>query len=176
MSGFGFLMCCAIIAGTFYTIGEVMANMRRNARRALADGRANSSDGDFTVGVSALTPVPESFVRAFRLGVGRALGIEGRRLLPSDRIRGDLRVTLIEAIELSTTLERMFDTRVRIHDILTSRTLRDLCKRMYAKSEEISEFDPPLHRDPLPKLREPEAVVPEPEVVPVSVQQIEHDE
>jgi len=43
-----------------------------------------------------------------------------------------------------------------------ARTLRDLCRVVHDRAQHISEADPPLHREPIPKLAQsdPTAVPP----------------
>ena len=159
MDGLGFFMCAAVIAFVGYTIGEAAQSRRRNLRRALIDARRKSDDLLFQAGVSGLTDVPLDFVRAFRHAVGRALSVPGDRLEPTDRIRRDLRAVNFDAIELAAVLERAFDVRVKVADVIRASTLRELCKAIYLRSEDISEYEPPLHRDPVPKLAAPEPKV-----------------
>lgn len=162
MGDVGFFILLALVTVVSFTVTETLAIRRRRVRREIVDARTPQSDEVFTAGISALTPVPQGFVRAFRLAVARAIGVDHTRLLPSDNIRKDLRVVNLDAWELAAVLERAFDMRVRVTDVVRAGTLRELCKQLYLSSEDISEADPPLHRDPVPKLRapEPEVVVP----------------
>ena len=68
-------------------------------------------------------------------------------------------------------LERAFDMRVRVVDVMRAETLRELCKQLYLNSENISEADPPLHRDPVPRER-----APEPEVVVATEVTVKEDQ
>lgn len=160
MGDIGFFLILAFVTMISFALSEGLAMRRRRLRRELMDSRTPTSDEVFTAGISALTPVPQSFVRAFRLAVGRALNVDYDKLQPTDHIARDLRAVNFDAWELAGVLERAFDMRVRVSDIVRNKTLRELCKSLYIGSEEISEADPPLHRDPVPKMR-----APEPEVV-----------
>jgi hypothetical protein len=168
MGDVGFFLLIAFVTMISFGMTEALAVRRRRKRREFVESRVPQSDEVFTAGISALTPVPQDFVRAFRLGVGRALGVDYARLQPGDRIARDLRAVNIDAWELAAVLERAFDMRVRVTDVVRAGTLRELCKLLYAKTEEISEADPPLHRDPVPKQRapEPEVVMKAPVVIP----------
>lgn len=165
MGEVGFFLILALVTVFVFGLTESLAIRRRRKRRELIDSRQPQSDEVFSAGISALTQVPQSFVRAFRLAVGRAIGADYTRLLPTDRISRDLKVVNFDAWELAAVLERAFDMRVRVVDVVRAETLRELCKTIYLKSEDISEVDPPLHRDPVPRER-----APEPEVVkPVEI-------
>jgi hypothetical protein len=162
MGDVGFFLLLALATIISFGLSESLAIRRRRKRREFVDSRAPQSDEAFTAGVSALSPVPQNFVRAFRLAVGRALGLDHARLQPTDRISRDLHVVNFDAWELSAVLERAFDMRVRVVEVVRAGTLRELCKQLYVRSENISDVDPPLHRDPVPKARapEPEVVIP----------------
>ena len=162
MGDVGFFLLLALATVVSFGLTESLAIRRRSKRRAIVDSRQPQSDEVFTAGVSALSPVPQNFVRAFRLAVGRALGIDHTRLLPNDRIVRDLKIVNFDAWELSAVLERTLDMRVRVVEVVRAGTLRELCKQLYVRSENISEVDPPLHRDPVPKVRapQPEVVIP----------------
>lgn len=160
MGDIGFFLILTVITMVTFGVSETLAVRRRRKRREFVDARGPQSDEVFTAGISSLSPVTQSFVRAFRLAAGRALGVDHARLLPTDRIARDLKCVNFDAWELAAVLERAFDTRVKVVDIMRSETLRDLCKLIYARTEEPSEYTPPLHRDPVPKQR-----APEPEVV-----------
>lgn len=160
MGDVGFFLLLALVTMLSFGFSEALALRRRRLRRELLESRTPQSDDVFTAGVSAISPVPQGFVRAFRLAVGRALGIDHTRLLPTDRIAADLKAVNFDAWELSAVLERAFDMRVRVVDVVRAGTLRELCKQLHAQSEDVSESNPPLHRDPVPRLR-----APEPEVV-----------
>jgi hypothetical protein len=167
MGDAAFILLLVIVTLISFSVAEAMTMRRRARRRRLVESREPESDESFTAGVSSLTPVPESFVRAFRLAAGRALGVDPSRLRPGDRLGRDLHALNIDGWELAAVLERAFDMRVRVLDIVRAGTLRELCKELYIRSENISEAQPPLHRDPLPKLRAPEPEVriePPPEV------------
>lgn len=162
MGDVGFFLLITLVTVVSFSVTETLAIRRRRRRRDFVEGRTAQSDEVFAAGISALTPVPQSFVRAFRLAVARAVGVDHTRLQPTDSIAKDLRVVNFDAWELAAVLERAFDMRVRVVDIVRAGTLRELCKQLYLASENISEADPPLHRDPVPKVRapEPEVVVP----------------
>ncbi|MCB9935437.1 MAG: hypothetical protein H6840_07070 [Planctomycetes bacterium] len=160
MGDVGFFLLLVLVTMLSFGLSESLALRRRRLRRELIESRSPQSDEVFTAGVSAITPVPQGFVRAFRLAVGRALGIDHTRLLPTDRIAADLKAVNFDAWELSAVLERAFDMRVRVVDVMRAGTLRELCKQLHAQSEDLSESNPPLHRDPVPRMR-----APEPEVV-----------
>ena len=162
MDDIGFFILLAVVTVVSFSVTEALAIRRRRVRREIVDSRPAQSDEVFAAGISALTPVPQSFVRAFRLAVARAIGVDHTKLLPTDRVAKDLRVVNFDAWELAAVLERTFDMRVRVANIVRAGTLRELCKQLYLASENISEADPPLHRDPVPKERapEPEVVVP----------------
>ncbi|MBX3461514.1 MAG: hypothetical protein KF696_16335 [Planctomycetes bacterium] len=160
MGDAGFFILLAVATIVSFSVSEALNARRRARRRALIDSRAPESDDVFAAGVSALAPVPQSFARAFRYAVGRALGVDASRLQPGDRIARDLHAVNFDAWELSAVLERTFDMRVRVLDVVRAGTLRELCKLLHQRSEEVSEAQPPLHRDPVPKVR-----APEPEVV-----------
>lgn len=159
MGDVGFFLLLALVSMVVFGLTEALAIRRRRKRRELIDARQPQSDEVFTAGISALTHVPQSFVRAFRLAVGRAAGVDYTRLQPTDRIARDLKVVNFDAWELAAVLERAFDMRVRVVDIVRADTLRELCKVLYLRSEDISELDPPLHRDPVPRERAPEPEV-----------------
>ncbi len=159
MGDIGFFLLLAAVTAFSFMLSEAMAARRRAKRRATVDARPPQGDEVFTAGVSALSPVPQGFVRAFRLATGRALGVDGEKLRPGDRIRGDLHAANFDSWELAAVLERTFDMRVRVLDIVRAGTLRELCKDLYLRSEDISEAEPPLHRDPVPKARAPEPEV-----------------
>jgi hypothetical protein len=176
MGDIAFFLLLVLVTVISFTVSEAL-NIRRRRRRAeLVDGRVPEPDDTFTAGISALEPVPQSFVRAFRLAVGRALGVDASRLRPGDRIARDLKAINFDAWELASVLERVFDVRVRVVDIARQQTLRDLCKLLYARSEEVSEHNPPLHRDPVPKNRAPEPEVADPAAEPpaVAIPETEH--
>ena len=167
MGDIAFFMLLAVVTTISFTLSESLQMRRRRMRHAFVDSQDPISDEAFTIGVSAIEPVPQGFVRAFRLSVGRAFGIDASRLHPQHRIRRDLRVVAFDTYELAGLLERAFDMRVRVLDVVRAATLRDLCKVLYPRSMEPSESEPPLHRDPVPRLRAPdgeEASVPEPTV------------
>ncbi len=159
MGDIGFFLLLAIAAVASYSISEALNMRRRARRRALVESRTPESDEVFTAGVSALAPVPQAFVRAFRLAAGRALGVDGLKLRPGDRIRRDLHAVNLDAWELAAVLERAFDMRVRVLDVVRAGTLRELCKELHLRSEDISEAEPPLHRDPVPRVAAPEPEV-----------------
>lgn len=159
MDDVGFFLLLALVTMISFGLSEALSIRRRRKRRELIESRTPQSDEIFTAGVSALTPVPQGFVRAFRLAVGRALSVDHLRLRPEDHIARDLRAVNFDAWELAGVLERVFDMRVRVKDVVGHRTLRELCKFLYVRGDEISEADPPLHRDPVPQLREPEPEV-----------------
>jgi hypothetical protein len=162
MGDVGFFLLLALATIISFGLSESLAIRRRSKRREFVDSRTPQSDEVFTAGVSALSPVPQNFVRAFRLAVGRALSLDHARLQPTDRIVRDLKIINFDAWELSAVLERTFDMRVRVVEVVRAGTLRELCKQLYVRSENISEADPPLHRDPVPKARapEPEVIIP----------------
>jgi hypothetical protein len=162
MGDVGFFLLLALVTVVSFGLNESLAIRRRRKRSEFIDSRQPQSDEVFAAGVSALAPVPQNFVRAFRLGVGRALGLDHTRLLPTDRIVRDLKIVNFDAWELSAVLERTFDMRVRVVEVMRAGTLRELCKQLYSRSENISEIDPPLYRDPVPKARapEPEVIIP----------------
>jgi hypothetical protein len=173
MGDVGFFLILALVTVVVFGLSETLAIRRRRKRRELIDSREPQSDEVFAAGISALTRVPQSFVRAFRLAVGRAIGVDYTRLLPTDRIARDLRVVNFDAWELAAVLERAFDMRVRVVDVIRAETLRELCKQLYLNSENVSEADPPLHRDPVPRERapEPEVVIAEPVEITVEEEQ-----
>jgi len=162
MGDIGFFLILAVVTVVSFGLGESLAARRRRRRRLLVDSREPQSDATFTAGVSALSPVPQNFVRAFRLAVGRAIGVDSARLLPTDRIGRDLRVIHFDAWELSAVLERTFDMRVRVTELGRAKSLRELCKQLHSRSHDISDYDPPLHRDPVPRVQapEPEVILP----------------
>lgn len=159
MGDVGFFLLLALTTIVSFTLSEGLNARRRARRNALMDTREPEADEVFTAGVSALTPVPQSFVRAFRLAIGRALGVDAAKLRTSDRIAADLRAVNFDAWEVAAVLERTFDMRVRVIDVMRAATLRELCKELFIRSEDISEAQPPLHRDPVPKLHAPEPEV-----------------
>lgn len=164
MDKIGFFLCLAIIAMVSYSITEMLSVRRRRLRIRLLNGRKPTADDIFTAGISGISPVPQDFVRAFRLAIGRALSVDAKKLLPTDRIARDLKAVNFDGIELAMVLERAFDVRVTFAQVVRTKTLRDLCKYLYERTEDISEFDPPLHRDPAPKLRDSDDLA-EPEIV-----------
>jgi hypothetical protein len=163
MGDIAFFLLLVLVTIISFTVSEALNIRRRRLRLALMESRVPEHDDTFTAGISALEPVPQSFVRAFRLAVGRALGVDAARLRPGDRLSRDLKAINFDAWELASVLERVFDVRVRVVDIASQRTLRDLCKLLYTRSEEVSEHQPPLHRDPVPKVRAPEPELADPE-------------
>ncbi|MCF6227747.1 MAG: phosphopantetheine-binding protein [Planctomycetes bacterium] len=168
MDKIGFFLLLAVIAMTSYSITELLSIRRRRLRNQLLRERGRTADEIFTAGVSGILPVPQSFVRAFRLAVGRALSVDGLKLQPTDRIARDLKAVNFEGMELAMVLERAFDIRVTFSQLVRAKTLRELCKYLYERTEDISEFDPPLHRDPAPKVREPD----EEEILDVDVESV----
>lgn len=159
MGDAAFLLLLVLVTGASFALSEAMNARRRTRRRALMDSRTVENDDTFAAGISALAPVPQDFARAFRLAVGRALGVDGAKLRPGDRISRDLHAVNFDAWELAAVLERAFDTRVRVVDVVRAGTLRELCKVIHARSEGISEDQPPLHRDPVPRVPAPEPEV-----------------
>lgn len=159
MGDVGFFLLLALVTMLSFAFSEALAMRRRRLRRELIDSRSPQSDEVFTAGVSAISPVPQGFVRAFRLAIGRALGVDHTRLHPTDRIAAELKAVNFDAWELAAVLERAFDMRVRVVDVMRAGTLRELCKQLHARSEDVSESNPPLHRDPVPRLRAPEPEV-----------------
>jgi len=161
MGGFAFFLMAVLITVISFGFSEVLQIRRRAQRRDFVDARGPESEGDFAAGLSALSPIGGPFARAFRLAVGRALGIEAACLRATDRMIADLHVLNFDAVELASVLEHAFDVRVRVLDIVRSKTLRDLCRLLHERTLDISDVDPPLHRDPVPKLAQPE-----PQVIP----------
>lgn len=159
MSGLAFILCAGLITVFTFSLGEWLHIRRRALRREFVEARGLETDGDFAATLSALSPIPGSFARAFRLAVGRALALEPHCLRADDRMIPDLRVLSFDAIELSALLEHTFDVRVRVLDVVRARTLRDLCRLVHERTLNISEADPPLHRDPVPRLAESEPTV-----------------
>lgn len=156
MSGLIFFLCAGLIAAFAFGASESLQLRRRALRRDKVDSRAVQTDAEFLAGVSAHGPVPGNFARAFRLAAGRALGVDGLRLRHSDRLIADLHVLNFDAIELAALLERAFDLRVRVVDVVRARDLGLLCCLLHERSLDVSEVDPPLHRDPMPRLAEVE--------------------
>jgi hypothetical protein len=167
MGDVAFFLLLILVTIISFSVSEALQIRRRRKRMTLLASRTPESDENFTIGISAIEPVPQGFVRAFRLAVGRALGVDAQQLRPSDRIAGDLKAINFDAWELASVLERVFDVRVRVVDVARAGTLRDLCKILYTRGEEASEHNPPLHRDPVPKERAPEPEVVEPITVTV---------
>jgi acyl carrier protein len=157
MGDIGFLLLLALGASASSGLNGATNARRRRLRQERVWGREPLSDELFAAGISALSPVPPSFARAFRMHVARAIGVDPARLRPEDHLRKDLRAVSLEAWELAGVLERAFDVRVRVMDLARAATLRELCKLVYARQLEPSEATPPLHRDPVPKERAPEA-------------------
>lgn len=156
-----FFLAIALVGVCAFFLGGLMDARRRNLRHELYERRPDMADAEFQLLVSAIYPVPLEFVRAFRLAVGRALGLEPARLYPEDRFGRDLRVINYDGAELVSLLERSFDVRLRLVDLVRARTLRGLCRLLHERIQEVSELDPPLHRDPEPKLRPGDEAAPE---------------
>lgn len=157
---FGFFISVCLVGIVAYFIGGLLDARRRAVRRGLTEGRNVSPDREFELGISALNPVPANFGGDFRKAVGSALGVDPQRLEPQDRILGDLRVFGFDAIELASALERAFDVRVRVIDVVRAGTLRKLAMLVHERLQDISEAEPPLHRDPVPKVTPPAADAP----------------
>jgi acyl carrier protein len=155
MQDFGFFMSLCIVGMAAYCLGGFLDARRRWLRRTFVESRREQSDRDFEVGISALNPVPPGFSRDFRKAVGSALGVEASKLDPQDRILRDLRVYGFDAMELAGALERSFDVRVKVIDVVRAGTLRKLAMLIHERTLEISDFEPPLHREPVPKLAPP---------------------
>ncbi|KAA0212616.1 acyl carrier protein [bacterium] len=156
MHDFGFFISILLAGGLAYFVAGLLDARRRLQRRDFVESRPAIGDGEFRLGVSAISPVDVAFCRAFRLAVSRALGVPAERLDPRHRLLADLRVFGFDAMELAATLERAFDVRVRVLDVMRSDTLRRLALVIHERLAEISEHEPPLHRDPVPKMRAPE--------------------
>ena len=157
MHDFGFFMSLCIVGIAAYGLGGFLDARRRWLRRTFVESRREQSDRDFETGISALNPVPPGFSRDFRKAVGQALGVEAAKLDPQDRILRDLRVYGFDAMELASTLERNFNVRVKVFDVVRAGTLRKLAMLIHERTLEISDFEPPLHREPVPKLTPPAA-------------------
>ncbi len=155
MHDFGFFISIALVGCLAYGLSSFLDARRRQRRRDIVESRASQSDGEFRAAVSSLNPVSLAFCRAFRLAVGRALGVDYDKLDPQDRISQDLRVFGFDAMELAATLERGFDVRVRVTDVMRSGTLRKLALVIHERLQEISEYEPPLHREPVPHVPAP---------------------
>jgi len=156
MHDFGFFISIMLAGGLSYFVAGLLDARRRLLRRDFVDSRPVMNDGEFRLGVSAISPVDVAFCRAFRLAVGRALGVSADRLDPRHRLLADLRVFGFDAMELAATLERAFDVRVKVMDVMRSGTLRRLALVIHERLAEVSEHEPPLHRDPVPKMRAPD--------------------
>jgi acyl carrier protein len=156
MQEFGFFMSVALVGLVAYVVGGLLDARRRAARRAFSQRRPAVSERDFAEGVSAINPVAPDFSAAFRKTVGEALGVDAARLAAADRLTADLRVFGFDAMDLASALEQRFDVRVRVLDIVRAGTLRKLALLIYERREEISDCNPPLHRDPVPKVSPPE--------------------
>jgi acyl carrier protein len=156
MSAAAFLMCAVLIVLVTYGVAEALQIRRRDLRREAVDARAPQSEVEFSVAVGA--GVTGNVVRAFRFAVGRALGVDPFRLRDRDLLGSDLRVHSFDAIELAAVLERAFDVRVRVMDVVRCRTLADLCRLVHERTLAVSDLDPPLHRDPMPRVAEAEPV------------------
>lgn len=157
MSGIAFLICIAFITAMTFGVSESLQMRRRAMRRELVDSRNPQSEVEFLAGLGR-TQISGNFVRAFRLAVGRALGIDGYRLRADDRLGSDLHVLNFDAIELASLLERAFDVRVRVVEVVRAGTLGALAKLIHDRTLAVSEVDPPLHRDPVPRLAESDPV------------------
>ncbi|CAG0994224.1 MAG: hypothetical protein KBG84_03685 [Planctomycetes bacterium] len=155
MQELGFFMSLCVVGLFAYIVGGLFDARRRALRRAYSEAQRAQSDREFEVGISALNPVSADFGATFRRAVGATLGVEPERLGPQDRILGDLRVFGFDAMELASALERAFDVRVRVVDIVRAGTLRKLAILIHERAQEISEHEPPLHRDPVPKVQPP---------------------
>jgi acyl carrier protein len=155
MHDFGFFISLCVVGCFAYCLGGFLDARRRYLRRAFVESRREQSDKDFEVGISALNPVPAGFSRDFRKAVGSALGVEAAKLDPQDRILRDLRAYGFDAMELAGALERTFDVRVKVIDIVRAGTLRKLAMVIHERGQEISDFEPPLHREPVPKVQPP---------------------
>lgn len=157
MKEVGTILCLALVAVIAYTLGEWMDARRRRLRAAFLDRQPRAPLGEFALRLSALSPVPTAFAREFRRAVAQALGCDAELLDPRQRIRRDLRIVNFDAVELAGVLEHALDIRVRVRDIYAAKTLRDLCLRLHERSLAPSDFDPPLHRDPVAKQPPPAA-------------------
>ncbi|MCC6574803.1 MAG: acyl carrier protein [Planctomycetes bacterium] len=161
MKDVAFFICLAFVAALAFMLGGAMDARRRRMRFDFCDLRNEMPDAEFQLLVSAIYPVPLEFVRAFRMAVARALGVEALKLHPQDRFGRDLRVLNYDGVELVGILERAFDVRLRVMDLVRVKTLRGLCRLVHERTQEISDLDPPLHRDPSPKVRPGEETAPE---------------
>jgi len=170
MSAVAFFFCAALIATFAFGLGESLQVRRRAMRRELVDARGPQSEMDFGAAISADSGFSGNFARAFRLAVGRALGVDPYRLRAQDRLIRDLHVLNFDAIELAALLERAFDVRVRVIDVVRAANLGDLCRLVHERTLNVSEVDPPLHRDPIPRLAESDPIA-----VPPAVQPPQHD-
>lgn len=157
MQELGFFMSLCVVGLVAYIVGGLFDSRRRAARRAFSEAQSVQSDRDFETGISALNPVPAEFGARFRKAVGGALGVEPSRLGPQDRIIADLRVFGFDAMDLAGALERAFDVRVRVVDVVRAGTLRKLALLIHERAQEISDHEPPLHRDPVPKVQPPKS-------------------
>jgi len=164
MHDFGFFISLCIVGIAAYCMGAFLDARRRALRRYFVESRHEQSDRDFEVGISSLNPVPAGFSRDFRKAVGGALGVEAAKLDPQDRILRDLRAYGFDTMVLASTLERTFDVRVKVIDVVRAGTLRKLAMLIHERTLEISEFEPPLHREPVPKVAPPT-----PEAAPAAV-------
>lgn len=171
MHDFGFFISLCVVGFAAYCLGGLLDSRRRWLRRTFVENRREQSDRDFEVGISALNPVPAGFSRDFRKAVGQALGVEAAKLDPQDRILRDLRAYGFDAMELACALERAFDVRVKVIDVVRAGTLRKLAMLIHERTLEISDFEPPLHREPVPKVTPP---VPEIAAGPVSLPPLEN--
>lgn len=158
MSIVAFLICAAFITSMAFGLSESLQVRRRALRREFVDSRGPQSEVDFASALGEATPLTGNFARAFRLAVGRALGVDPFRLRAGDLLSRDLRVLNFDAIELAALLERAFDVRVRVVDVVRARTLGDLCALVYQRTTVVSDVDPPLHRDPIPRLAETDPI------------------
>lgn len=161
MQEFGFFISVAVVGILAYIVGGLLDARRRASRRAFTDGRAAKSDADFERELTSIQPLPSGFGANFRKAVAMALGVDDQRLDPQDRLLRDLRAFGFDAVELASALERAFDVRVRVMDIVRAGTLRKLALLVHERTLEISEANPPLHRDPVPKVQPPAADAPE---------------
>jgi acyl carrier protein len=155
MHDFGFFISLCIVGFAAYCLGGILDARRRRLRRMFVEKRREQSDRDFEVGISSLNPVPAGFSRDFRKAVGQALGVEAAKLDPQDRVLRDLRAYGFDAMELACALERTFDVRVKVIDVVRAGTLRKLAMLINERTLEISDFEPPLHREPIPKVTPP---------------------
>jgi hypothetical protein len=155
MHDFGFFLGIAIVGALAYGLGEFLDHRRKARRARLVASRAPMGEELFLVSLAPQGRIEPAFARAARIAVARGLNIEAHALRPEDRLVRDLGCVNFDAMAVAASLEHALDMRVRVRDLFQARTLRELIARLHERTLEISDWDPPLHREPEPRATRP---------------------